>query len=425
MPTKRPEKQYLIEAITQGDKGAIAVNAKKKYSVISTGLLESLDTRGCHIKFQREFIVLSNSIYESLGKIRNLEITLKHVSIKPTLYIIKDEYPYLMFGQDWFKRYQAQYNSIRTKLRFCYKDQNIYLPLFEIDKNDGASLPSDEEEELIDLNTIKCNQTNAKKGLLINLSEDNTISQQKDKPLVSLDLHELNVKKFQQAFDQKSQENENIMSYDLVDKIIDIYNNDLSSPEISDKISKEPEESTDSTQLLQPQIHDLISFDNKYHITNLFNNHQSGYTTSNMQPTTPDYITYYSNQNYSENSCNSKNTNQVNVKKKKCFLCDRSSHVMQECLLLPEFRKHEIYCKKKNIHVWKSWKRKVIQFKEGDLVLYCKNFMDNQQVEKLGSKWKGPFIIHHVIGNGAYKLKNLEGQILKTPVNGSYLKIYN
>src|ERR1051326_8277435 len=66
------------------------------------------------------------------------------------------------------------------------------------------------------------------------------------------------------------------MSYDLVDKTIDMYNNDLSSPEISDKISKEPEESTDSTQLLQPQINDLISFDNKYHITNLFNNYRSG-----------------------------------------------------------------------------------------------------------------------------------------------------
>jgi hypothetical protein len=393
MPTKRPEEQYLIEAITQGDKGAIAINAKEKYSVISTGLLESLDTRGCHIKFQREFIVLSNSIYESLGKIRNLEITLKHVSIKPTLYIIRDEHPYLMFGQDWFRQYQAQYNSIRTKLRFCYKDQNIYLPLFEIDENDEASLPSDKEEELIDLNTIKCNQTNAKKGLLINLFEDNMISQQKDKPLVSLNLHELDVKEFQQAFDQKSQKDKNIMSYDLVDKIINMYNNDLSSPEISDEISKEPEESTDSTQLLQP--------------------------------TTPDYIIYNSDQNYCKNSCNSKNTNQVNVKKKKCFLCDRSSHVMQECSLLPEFRKHEIYCKKKNIHVWKSWKRKVIQFKEGDLVLYCKNFMDNRQVEKLGSKWKGPFIIHHIIGNGNYKLRNLEGKILKTSINKSCLKIYN
>src|SRR6185312_2460918 len=205
MPMKRPEKQYLIEAITQGDKGAIAVNAKKKYSVISTGLLELLDTRGCHIKFQREFIVLSNSIYESLGKIRNLEITLKHVSIKPTLYIIRDEHPYLMFGQDWFKQYQAQYNSIRTKLRFCYKNQNVYLPLFEIDEDDKVSFPSNEKEELIDLNTIKCNQTNAKE--------------------------------FQQAFDQKSQEDENIMSYNPVDEIIDtMNNNDLSSPEISDKI---------------------------------------------------------------------------------------------------------------------------------------------------------------------------------------------
>ena len=69
--------------------------------------------------------------------------------------------------------------------------------------------------------------------------------------------------------------------------------------------------------------------------------------------------------------------------------------------------------------------KKFIQFNEGDLVLYYKAFMDNRHTGKFEPKWKGPFIIHHVIGNGAYKLKNMEGQIIKTPVNGSYLKIYN
>src|SRR5213078_4470619 len=69
--------------------------------------------------------------------------------------------------------------------------------------------------------------------------------------------------------------------------------------------------------------------------------------------------------------------------------------------------------------------QKSIQYKKGDLVLYYKALLDNRHTGKLELKWKGPYIIHQVIGNGAYKLGNLEGQVLKTPVNGMYLKIYN
>ena len=69
--------------------------------------------------------------------------------------------------------------------------------------------------------------------------------------------------------------------------------------------------------------------------------------------------------------------------------------------------------------------QKSIQYKKGDLVLYYKALLDNRHTGKLEPKWKGPYIIHQVIGNGAYKLGNLEGQVLKTPVNGMYLKIYN
>ena len=69
--------------------------------------------------------------------------------------------------------------------------------------------------------------------------------------------------------------------------------------------------------------------------------------------------------------------------------------------------------------------QKSIQYKKGDLVLYYKALLDNRHTGKLEPKWKGPYIIHQVIGNGTYKLGNLEGQVLKTPVNGMYLKIYN
>ncbi|CAB4412318.1 unnamed protein product [Rhizophagus irregularis] len=43
-------------------------------------------------------------------------------------------------------------------------------------------------------------------------------------------------------------------------------------------------------------------------------------------------------------------------------------------------------------------------------------------VEELPNKWKGPYLIHEEFGNGAYKLKELNGRILKTPQNGEWLK---
>lgn len=69
--------------------------------------------------------------------------------------------------------------------------------------------------------------------------------------------------------------------------------------------------------------------------------------------------------------------------------------------------------------------KRTIQYKEGDYVLYYKAALDNQRSGKLELKWKGPYIIHHIIGNGAYKLKTPEGLVLKTPVNGALLKMYH
>ncbi|PKY53725.1 hypothetical protein RhiirA4_472090 [Rhizophagus irregularis] len=45
-----------------------------------------------------------------------------------------------------------------------------------------------------------------------------------------------------------------------------------------------------------------------------------------------------------------------------------------------------------------------------------------QQHGKLQNKWKGPYLIHKEFGNEAYKLKELNGKVLKTPQNGEWLK---
>jgi hypothetical protein len=65
-----------------------------------------------------------------------------------------------------------------------------------------------------------------------------------------------------------------------------------------------------------------------------------------------------------------------------------------------------------------------VSYQIGDLVLYYKAILDKQWSEKLDLKWKGPYYIHDIIGNGAYKIRELNGKVLKTPVNRSLLKIY-
>jgi hypothetical protein len=69
-------------------------------------------------------------------------------------------------------------------------------------------------------------------------------------------------------------------------------------------------------------------------------------------------------------------------------------------------------------------KRKEI-FKIGDKVLYYNATKEKQWSGKLDKKWKGPYYIHEELLNGSYKIKELNGKILRTPVNGELLKKYN
>jgi len=68
--------------------------------------------------------------------------------------------------------------------------------------------------------------------------------------------------------------------------------------------------------------------------------------------------------------------------------------------------------------------RKEVQFSIGDKVLYYNAAMDKQWSGKLNPKWKGLYYIHQVLLNGSYKLRTIEGNVLRTPVNGNLLKMY-
>jgi transposase InsO family protein len=64
------------------------------------------------------------------------------------------------------------------------------------------------------------------------------------------------------------------------------------------------------------------------------------------------------------------------------------------------------------------------EFEIGDKVLQYDAAKDKQWSGKLEDKWKGPYYIHEVLVNGSYKLKEFNGKIFKTPVNGELLKQY-
>ncbi|GET63907.1 GapPol polyprotein [Rhizophagus irregularis DAOM 181602=DAOM 197198] len=63
-------------------------------------------------------------------------------------------------------------------------------------------------------------------------------------------------------------------------------------------------------------------------------------------------------------------------------------------------------------------------FQIGDKVLYFDMAKYKTHTGKLEEKWKGPYYIHEVIINGSYKIKELNGRILRRPVNGELLKEY-
>ncbi|CAB4443481.1 unnamed protein product [Rhizophagus irregularis] len=78
--------------------------------------------------------------------------------------------------------------------------------------------------------------------------------------------------------------------------------------------------------------------------------------------------------------------------------------------------------KQKKYHDKKHKTKK--NFQIGDKVLYYNAAKEKQWSGKLEEKWKGPYYIHETISKGSYKIKTMEGKILKTPVNGELLKEY-
>ncbi|GET50176.1 putative integrase core domain protein [Rhizophagus irregularis DAOM 181602=DAOM 197198] len=64
------------------------------------------------------------------------------------------------------------------------------------------------------------------------------------------------------------------------------------------------------------------------------------------------------------------------------------------------------------------------EFKIGDEVLKYNAAQQNSKSNKLNDKWSELYLIHEILLNEFYKLKELDGKILRNPTNGELLKKY-
>ncbi|XP_059638989.1 uncharacterized protein LOC132281289 [Cornus florida] len=79
-------------------------------------------------------------------------------------------------------------------------------------------------------------------------------------------------------------------------------------------------------------------------------------------------------------------------------------------------------------NVMKAYNKRVKfkSFEEGDMV--WQTIFPPGKVSRVYGKWsptwKGPYLVHQVLHRGAYKLKNLDGEVHERPINRRYLKKY-
>ena len=65
------------------------------------------------------------------------------------------------------------------------------------------------------------------------------------------------------------------------------------------------------------------------------------------------------------------------------------------------------------------------KLKIGDKVLLHRTDLQNNLSAKLMEKWIGPFYIHNVLPNNVYKLRNIDGKLIKGVIHGNRLKLFH
>ena len=66
-----------------------------------------------------------------------------------------------------------------------------------------------------------------------------------------------------------------------------------------------------------------------------------------------------------------------------------------------------------------------VKLKIGDKVLVEQTHLRNNMSAKLESQWIGPYYIHNVLEQNVYKLRNMNGKLVKGVIHGNRLKLYH
>ena len=113
----------------------------------------------------------------------------------------------------------------------------------------------------------------------------------------------------------------------------------------------------------------------------------------------------------------SESTLETEIVRRACSIIDKLE-VNRE-IALQNIQKSQV---KQKEHYDKNKVQKSFQI--GDKVLMKRMETQHWHHDKFGEKWKDPYYIHNVFDKGTYKLRSMEGKVLKNPYNGDHLKLY-
>jgi len=68
--------------------------------------------------------------------------------------------------------------------------------------------------------------------------------------------------------------------------------------------------------------------------------------------------------------------------------------------------------------------RREDRFDIGQKVLYYNASQEGRHTGKFLPKWKGPYFVHEVGLHGSYRLRTIDGKLLRSSINGTLLKLY-
>ena len=106
-------------------------------------------------------------------------------------------------------------------------------------------------------------------------------------------------------------------------------------------------------------------------------------------------------------------------------LLTRLDELIENTQLVRQKAKEQIeFAQEKQKGVYDKQIRRVDHFDMGQKVLYYNAPLDNQHTGKLLPKWKGPYFVHEIRSDGSYRLRTIDGKLLRSPINGTLLKSY-